>query len=246
MSAADPSRSEAAAPAALDDCWNRIGVFGDRSCGQLETSVHCRNCPVFAAAGRRLLEQPPPADYLAEWTGVLAETKRHAEGALLSAEGAAVRNPQSLSLMIFRLGDEHFALPVSRLVEVAPAFAIHAVPHRSNDVFLGLVNIRGEILLTASLAALLGVRSAGAEGRDPPTGRRMAVASTATGRWVFPLDEILGVHVFDREAVQSVPSVGSRKGGACAEGVLQWQQRTVALLDAEAVFAGLDAAIALP
>ena len=34
------------------DCWNKIGVSGDLSCPELNTHIHCRNCPVFAAAAR--------------------------------------------------------------------------------------------------------------------------------------------------------------------------------------------------
>lgn len=231
----------------LDDCWNRIGVFGDRSCNQLQASVHCRNCPVYAAAGRSLLEQPPPADYLAEWTGVLAESKRRSDDSLLSADGSAVRSEQSLSLMIVRLGRELFALPVGLLVEVSPPFPVHSVPHRSNAVFLGLVNIRGEIMLAASLAALLGVVPETAPATSGPhASRRMAVASAGDGRWVFPIDEILGVHVFHRDAVLPPPVAGSQGRFGCSQGVLRWQQRTVALLDADALIAGLNAAIAAP
>ncbi|MEB3266108.1 MAG: chemotaxis protein CheW [Cyanobacteriota bacterium] len=229
-----------------NDCWNHIGVFGDRTCEQLQASVHCRNCPVYAAAGRSLLEQPPPADYLAEWTGVLAESKRRSDDSLLSADGSAVRNEQSLSLMIVRLGSELFALPVGLLVEVSPPFPVHSVPHRTNAVFLGLVNIRGEIMLAASLASLLGVGPETAAAAGPHASRRMAVASAGDGRWVFPIDEILGVHVFHRDAVLPPPAVGSQGRSGCSQGVLRWQQRTVALLDADALVAGLNAAIAPP
>ena len=32
----------------IDDCWNRIGVHGDKSCPLLDEHVHCRNCAVYA------------------------------------------------------------------------------------------------------------------------------------------------------------------------------------------------------
>ncbi len=35
---------------AQGDCWNRIGVSGDRSCPELATVVHCHNCPVFSGS----------------------------------------------------------------------------------------------------------------------------------------------------------------------------------------------------
>ena len=49
-----------AALADVDDCWNRIGIRGDQSCPKLPEYVHCRNCPVYASAARRLLDRLPP------------------------------------------------------------------------------------------------------------------------------------------------------------------------------------------
>lgn len=223
------------ASSSLDDCWNRIGVFGDRSCTLLSASVHCRNCQVYSEAGRSLLERLPPADYLAEWTAVLAESQHGAQSSLLSADGAVVRSDQSLTLMIFRLADELFALPVGVLLEVSAPFVVHSIPHRSTAIFLGLVNIRGEIMLAASLRALLGLaaeqqRPAAAQGSQ-----RMAVASTPEGRWVFPIDEIFGIHLFNRADVNPAPSQ-AQEGHCCSSGVLQWRNRPVALLDPERIF----------
>ncbi|HCF6871985.1 TPA: chemotaxis protein CheW, partial [Pseudomonas aeruginosa] len=41
----------------VDDCWNRIGVHGDKSCERLAEHVHCRNCEVYAAAATYLLDR---------------------------------------------------------------------------------------------------------------------------------------------------------------------------------------------
>uniref|UniRef100_A0ACD5GP87 Uncharacterized protein n=1 Tax=Desertifilum tharense IPPAS B-1220 TaxID=1781255 RepID=A0ACD5GP87_9CYAN len=75
-----------------EDCWQQIGVQGDRSCPQLDIYIHCRNCPVYTSAGRALLEREVPADYLAERTELLTQVK---------LEEAV----DSLSLCIFRLGE---------------------------------------------------------------------------------------------------------------------------------------------
>src|SRR5215472_14146833 len=56
------------------DCWNRIGISGDRSCPELEAHIHCRNCPVFASAARAFFDRPAPEGYLAEWTQWLASS----------------------------------------------------------------------------------------------------------------------------------------------------------------------------
>ena len=81
-----------------EQCWNRIGVRGDRSCPELLKFTHCNNCPVFAAAGRRFLDAPSPAGYLDEWTTRLAARDDTREG-------------DESSVLVFRLGDEWLALP---------------------------------------------------------------------------------------------------------------------------------------
>lgn len=144
----------------MSDCWNQIGVWGDRSCDQLETTTHCRNCPVYATAGRSLLEREVPIDYLAEWTTTIA-TPLDKPVRMLEAEGnrpATKGLDGILSVILFRLGDEQFALPLSVLNEVTHPGAIHRLPHRSNDLLLGLINIRGEILMAISLSHCLGLK----------------------------------------------------------------------------------------
>ena len=36
----------------VQDCWNKIGIAGDRSCPELTKHIVCQNCPVFASAAR--------------------------------------------------------------------------------------------------------------------------------------------------------------------------------------------------
>src|SRR5438105_5558923 len=129
-----------------DDCWNRIGVFGDRSCPELPPVGHCHNCPVFAAAGRRFLDGPAPPGYLEEWSARLAEPEAAAAGELLG-------------VLVFRIGGEWLALPVGVLVEVTAPRPIHRVPFRGG-LLAGLVNVRGELHLAVRMDQLLGIRAA--------------------------------------------------------------------------------------
>ena len=52
---------------------------------------------------------------------------------------------------IIRLGEELFALPTENVVEVHPPGVIRSVPGRTGDVFRGMVSLRGEVHLCASL-----------------------------------------------------------------------------------------------
>lgn len=99
------------------DCWNKIGVHGDRSCPELAALVHCHNCPVFAAAGGQFLNAPPPQGYLEEWRDRLA----------MPVEETAA---DLVSVLIFRLGQEWLALPVQVVVEITGLRPVHRIPFR--------------------------------------------------------------------------------------------------------------------
>jgi len=207
------------------DCWNRIGVWGDRSCPELVEAVHCHNCPVFAAASRRFLDGPPPAGYLEEWTERL--------GAPVEETAGDVQ-----SVLVFRLCEEWLALRVQVLVEVAGPRPIHCIPHRTG-LLAGLVNIRGELHLCVHLAQLLGLTAP-----DGPKGSpHMIVAEGEGSRWVFPVDEVGQVYRFSPEGLTGVPATLARSAGRLTRAVLPWRERSVGYLDDAQVFRVLRAKI---
>lgn len=225
----------------VNNCWNHIGVDGDRSCEKLETVIHCRNCPVYSTAGRSLLERVVPVDYLNEWTAVLAQPQAQLSGTI--SEQAAFRigrTADTFSAIIFRLSDELFALPVRVLQEVTHPCVIHTLPHRSNNLFLGLVNIRGEILLCASLGDLLGLESVT---KPLDSGikehRRMLVVGSG-GKWVFPVDEVHRIYRFHLNEFKATPVVVSKATETYTQGVIDWHNKKVNYLDAELVLNTLD------
>lgn len=211
----------AAAPAGTD-CWSRIGVTGDGSCERLGELVHCRNCPVFSAGGRVLFEREPPPGYAAEWTAILALPKPEEPAGTLTAT-------------VFRVGDEWLALEVSHVVRVGEARPVRRVPHRSGEVLLGLVNVDGELVLCASLSALLGVSPA-----TGPAGPGRFLAAVLSGkRWVFPVDEIDGVHRLEAGSLVPLPATLSEARARHARGLARTADRTVTLLDPDRLDAGL-------
>ena len=223
----------------LNDCWNQIGVMGDRTCGELKTVIHCRNCKVYSAAGRSLLERDTPPEYLQEWTDILSDTSNQQVGV---GEGTLVRATDTLSVIIFRLGNERLALPVNILQEVTPPYVIHTVPHRSSAVFLGLVNIRGETLLCISLKDLLGLESvtAIADSAQTISPQRMIVAGKNEHKWVFPVDEVYGTYRFHLNEFKEAPVVISKASEAYTKGVVTWQDKKLNFLDSELLFYTLN------
>jgi chemotaxis-related protein WspD len=214
----------------MNNCWDRIGVTGDRSCPELKTVTHCRNCPVYSNAGRSLLEREAPAEYLSEWTEVLTKTSSKT-----AQSDAIVHSESTVSVMVFRLDDEWLAFPVRLLQEVTQPCVIHTLPHRSNDLFSGLVNIRGEILLCISLHRLLELNPT-----ETAAARKMVVIEQDSSRWVFIVDEVGGFHRFRLDELQNAPVVVSKATEAYTQGVIRWQGRKVNYLDSESLFYTLN------
>ncbi|HVL15655.1 MAG TPA: chemotaxis protein CheW [Gemmata sp.] len=203
----------------VDACWNRIGVWGDRTCPELQQVTHCHNCPVFAAAGRRFLDAPSPPGYLDEWTTRLAAPE--------STDAADVA-----SVLVFRLGDEWLALSVARLVEVTARRPAHRVPHRGG-LLAGMVNIRGELHLCVRLDKLLGLDAAqDGDGRSA----RLVVARDGAESWVFAADEVDQVRRFARASLSPTPPTLSRALSRLTTGIFGHGARAVGLLDDARLF----------
>jgi chemotaxis-related protein WspD len=215
--------------ATLDDCWNRIGVHGDRSCPELPKVVHCHNCAVFAAAGRRFLDAPSPAGYLDEWTQRLAAP---IEEAAEDLQG----------VLVFRLAEEWLALAVHALIEVGNLRPVHRIPHRAG-VLAGLVNIRGELHLCAHLDQVLGIsrKEEGERMKEESRKGRLLVVRREAERWVFRVDEVDQVHRFPIRALTRVPATVGRSVAHLTRGVFHWQGRTIGLVDDERLFQSLRA-----
>jgi chemotaxis-related protein WspD len=214
----------------VQDCWNRIGIGGDRSCPELVEHIHCRNCPVFMAAAHSLFERAAPSGYLAEWTAALDRDVQKSEA-------------DCVSVLLLELGDELLALATSFLIEVTTPRRIHAVPHRSNLLFRGLVNLRGQLQLCVSLHAVLNAEVTPATSR-PPNGTAgaepagfLVVVGHQTERWAFLADGIVGVERIPRSDLRKVPGTLANPVSSFSQAVFTWRERHAGFLDEERVLA---------
>lgn len=212
------------------NCWRKIGVWGDRSCPELKKQIHCRNCFIYAAAGRSLLEREAPLGYLDEWTETATQD---------IPENYRLNAANRLSVGIFRLGAEWLALPAQLFKEVTQVQTIHTIPHRSNKILQGLVNIRGEILMCISMMELLGLEPTTSHQIDRQgqvVYPRMVVVTKDGYSWVFAVDEIQGIHAIHRDRLQESPTTISKRTETYTKGLMFWQDRPVGYLDDELLF----------
>ncbi|MEL6468966.1 MAG: chemotaxis protein CheW [Cyanobacteria bacterium J06623_4] len=191
-----------------------------------------------------LLQRPMSAEYLAEQTDKLATSlPQTSAGATLSA-------------MIFRLGQEWFALPAGLCMQVLPPVPAHTLPHRSNSTLLGVVNVRGQMLLKVSLMDILGLSdnaaasyasgssknlTARAKGKIYP---RMMVVKKSHGQgesdvWVFEVDELDGIHAIWYDQIEAAAAGITTDAIACTSQVFVWQGHRVNFLDDERLFEAL-------
>lgn len=215
----------------LDDCWNSIGVRGDASCPELKKHVHCHNCPTFSAASHRLFDRPTPPDYLEDWSQRLMQT---------IAPSAA----DTIPVVIFRLAAEWFAWHTRSVVEVAEPRVIRRIPHRTNNLLLGLVNIRGELQLCVSLRELLSIRAMiSDETATSCPQERLLVVTDGSARWVFPVDEVAGVQRLPQDSLTNLPATVSGAALNFSRGVFHLEGRAIGFLSDEAIFPSLEGRI---
>jgi len=204
---------------AIDDCWNRIGVHGDKSCPLLAEHIHCRNCSVYSAAATRLLDRY-----------ALRQDERELVYAPVDSDIV------TRSLLMFRLGEEWLGLSTRSLVEVAPLQAIHSLPHQRSRALLGVANVRGALVACLSLVELLGLEP----GSPAPSGvrimPRMLIVAAQGGPVLMPVDEVDGIHAIDERILANA----SPSAGKYTRGVLQYKGRSLRWLDEEQLLSAVS------
>ncbi|MDM8550475.1 chemotaxis protein CheW [Desulfobacterales bacterium HSG2] len=232
------SQTETLVQQQSEGCWKTIGVWGSEEprCPALERVIHCRNCDIFTQAGRKLLERDLPEEYKNEWTDVMAAEKEE-------------DLPGTISVVIFRIEEEWLALPTQVLAEIIDPENLrsHSLPHRNNPILIGIINVHGEIQVCVSIRELLDIESVSEEpapdvfpikdvgnryqGADRKILKRMIVVNSEGGQWVFPVNEIYGIHRIHPKTFENVPVTVAKAQSTYTKGIFDWQGKHVALLD---------------
>jgi chemotaxis-related protein WspD len=173
-----------------------------------------------AQAGQNLLERDLPDNYKEEWVQVFAEKK---EEELVG----------TVSVIIFRIAKQWFALPAQLLEKVITPQPFHTIPHRDNPVLMGVINVYGEIHLCVSLKILLELEDDLNEQKNQHGHRRMIVVNKDNDRWVIPVDAIHGIHRVHPRTFENVPATVAKAKTKFAKYLFTWENMSVALLDDE-------------
>ena len=217
----------------MKDCWNQIGVWSRQpdKCEKLQQVIHCRNCDIYTKAGRKAIEKTASAEYIAQ------RTKSY------SSEISKTVT-KHCSVLVFRIGLEWFCLPTKFCHSIENRSAVHSIPRYSNQILLGLVNIRGTLQLCFSLHTVLQV----APDHNRPTAsisvyKRLLVLGHNQHQYTFPVDEVAGIERIDDINLEKLPATLNQHQAAFVKGVVKMADRRIAYLNAMQLFESLEDAI---
>lgn len=182
----------------------------------------------------RLLQRPIPAEYVAHWTELLAREKQ--EGRPFS----------EVSVLIFRLGREWFGMSIQVFKEILDYRKIHLIPHISDEVILGLVNLNGQLRICVSLSNLLGVEADYEIKRNQEKllHSRMIAIEKEGAFIIFPVDDVQGIIHISATEIENVPITVAKSTNNFLKGVFTKEKRRLGLLDEELIFYSLRRSLA--
>jgi purine-binding chemotaxis protein CheW len=136
-------------------------------------------------------------------------------------------------LLVFSLGEEEYALPVTSVQEIIHWTLPRAVASDSHWI-QGVISLRGKIIPVADLASRLGLPSERNEG-----GKIVVVenGSVTAGVVVDDVEEVLTI---DDSQIDGVPAAGTE----AIDGIVKIDDRLIILLGLDSLFGGLDLAVA--
>lgn len=102
-------------------------------------------------------------------------------------------------VVVFRFGTEHYGIDASLVTGIYQRMPITPIP-QTPPHFLGLCNLRGELLCMFDLGMILG---AGRTGLTQTS--RLIVTGEQTAELGFPVDEVTGVRLVAKSDLQSLP-----------------------------------------
>jgi purine-binding chemotaxis protein CheW len=134
-------------------------------------------------------------------------------------------------LVVFALGDEEYALPITRVQEIIRYSEPRAVASEAAWI-KGVISLRGKIIPVCDLASRLGVA---ATANDDA---KIVIVETATGTAGVIVDQVEEVLTVQPEQIDEVPGAGKD----FIEAIAKIGDRLVILLDADGIFTDLELA----
>jgi purine-binding chemotaxis protein CheW len=136
-------------------------------------------------------------------------------------------------LVVFSLGEEEYALPITQVQEIIRYTEPRAVASESAWI-RGVISLRGKIIPVCDLAARLGLAN------DTPASGKIVIVETGAVTAGVIVDEVEEVLTIEDSQLDDVPAAGSES----IEGIAKIDDRLIVLLNTEGIFGGIDLTVA--
>jgi purine-binding chemotaxis protein CheW len=130
-------------------------------------------------------------------------------------------------LVVFSLGDEEYALPITQVQEIIRYTEPRAVASEEGWIE-GVISLRGKIIPVCNLAGRLGLETQRAGNA------KIVIVETAGGTAGVTVDEVQEVLTLDEGQLDAVPAAGTD----FIDAIAKIDDRLVVLLNADGIFAG--------
>ena len=112
----------------------------------------------------------------------------HARARALARTAERETLEKSVVLLLCRLGEQRYAMPLVKVVEIQPLGAFAHVP--GTPAFIkGVINVRGQIFTVVDLAVFFGIRA----DEKGQTGQSILIVGDAGNHLGLLVDEVLGI-----------------------------------------------------
>lgn len=135
-----------------------------------------------------------------------------------------------LQLVVFKLADEDFGVPIEQVREIIRLVQITHVPKAPSSV-LGVINLRGRVIPVISLRDRFGLKK---DGTDEST--RIIVSDVGSQNVGFVVDAVTEVLRLDESSVEPAPDRAAGVDSAFIKGIGKVEDRLIIVLDLEKVF----------
>ena len=138
---------------------------------------------------------------------------------------------EMLSLLLFRLGEEWYAVRIMDVREIYNDFKMTHIP-RLPDFVLGVINVRGEIISVTDIAVLMRIASDGAAEEQVPSA---IVVSTDRCVSALVVDEIGDIIEVRRDAIEPPLSTLERTQAEFISGSVFVEGRLIGIVNLDKV-----------
>jgi purine-binding chemotaxis protein CheW len=149
----------------------------------------------------------------------------------MSTKEALKTSAISQQLVVFSLGEEEYALPITHVQEIIRYAAPRAVASEVPWI-RGVISLRGKIVPVCDLAARLDLPTTTADDKRG----NIVIVETSNGTAGVIVDDVEEVLTVDETQLDSVPGTGSE----LSEAIAKVDDRLVILLNPDGVFEGVE------